>query len=620
MKKFQCLLWAVGATTASVYAQNPSDSTRLTELDEVVVTDTRSPIRRVQSGKTVIRLDARALASFKGGSVADVLNRQAGFEIGGGRGRPGEVLGVYARGGRGRQVLVLIDGIRVNDPSSFSQEYDLRLLPLDQVASIEIIKGASSTLYGTNAATAVIDIRTRKEENRPLAVHLSGSLATHRAVENDPFTFGRYTSYVGLGGTSGTLTYQAGLSHQRAEGLSALVTEADEKDPYRNLSVNARLGWQATERLTLEIFADRTRMKAAYDDAFAGADAPFQYLTDQERLGGRFRYTTPGYSLEGHAAYAAYNSEDQSQFPATYRGGNWEAEAVLRKPLGDRATVLAGLRMLRDRADLEQPESFTQTDPFVHIQWSSALGLNLSAGARLNLHSAYGSQWVYQLNPSWAWRTPSGYVKALASWSTAYITPSLQQLYGAFGANPELEPERNQTLETGLEGRSQQWRWSLLYFNRKEQQSVVFDNASFVFFNATDPIRVSGIEAEVHWQPAEQWDLSANYTFTERQGDAAIRIPRHKFNARASVRLGKAWTTTLAYSFTGPRPDTDFVRMEQVELAAFSLWDARLTYSPNPQKWEMFLAVANLFDTEFTEVLGYQAPGRTLQLGGRVRL
>ncbi len=149
-----------------LHAQQDDSITDMQELDEVVVSDSRFELKRENSGKTVIRIDSLELQQNQGRSVAEIINQKSGIEIAGARTRQGEVLGVFARGGRGRQVLIIIDGVRVNDPASFSQEYDLRLLSTSQIASIEIIKGAASTLYGTNAATAVINIITRKPSSK----------------------------------------------------------------------------------------------------------------------------------------------------------------------------------------------------------------------------------------------------------------------------------------------------------------------------------------------------------------------------------------------------------------------------------------------------------------------
>jgi vitamin B12 transporter len=176
--KIQWFWYAFMALTGVTYAQSPVDSMDVRVLDEVVVSDSRFPLKREQSGKTVIRLGPEILKGYQGASVAQVLNQQSGFEISGSRGRPGEVLGVFVRGGRGRQVVVLIDGLRVSDPSSSAREYDLRLLPVSSIESIEIVKGATSVLYGANAATAVIDIRTKTPGKTPFYANAQGSMGT----------------------------------------------------------------------------------------------------------------------------------------------------------------------------------------------------------------------------------------------------------------------------------------------------------------------------------------------------------------------------------------------------------------------------------------------------------
>ncbi|MFZ9003551.1 MAG: TonB-dependent receptor [Robiginitalea sp.] len=227
------------------FSQERSDSIPMQELEEVVVSDTRFPLKREQSGKTVIRLGAEELAAYRGQTLASVLNQQSGFEISGSRGRPGEVLGVFARGGRGRQVLILLDGLRVSDPSSASREYDLRLLPIANIASVEILKGASSVLYGANAATAVINIRTKTPDQTHLALSVQGSTGTHNAPSDSRWDLGRFSHFISLGGQQGGWDYKAAFSHDYANGLSSLSTGLEE-DPYSNWSLDLNVGHQNT--------------------------------------------------------------------------------------------------------------------------------------------------------------------------------------------------------------------------------------------------------------------------------------------------------------------------------------------------------------------------------------
>ncbi|MDC6355060.1 MULTISPECIES: TonB-dependent receptor plug domain-containing protein [Robiginitalea] len=605
---------------ACVPLMGQTDSTRIEKLDEVVVSDTRFPLRWEQSGKTVIRLSRRELASYRGATMAEILNAQTGIEISGSRGRPGEVLGVFARGGRGRQVLVLIDGVRVTDPSSASQEYDLRFVQAEEVESVEILKGAASTLYGTNAATAVINIRTRKAPKSPLALRVGSLLGTHRAPEDPEGQFGQYQQYARLGGTSGRLNYQAGITHARATGLSSLRS-GTETDPFRNLSLSARLGYRPWDHTRVQLTANRTQLRTAYDDAFNGADADFLFLSEQTRVSLNATREFSKGTLEARAGYSEFDSDNRSDFPTTFRGSNWFGEVLYKHRLNRSLSVLGGIMASEDRAGTEDVESFRFIDPFVNLVWASASGWNLNAGTRVNFHSQYGSQWVYQLNPSYALTLGEHTFKALATWSTAYITPTLNQLYGTFGANPELEPETDRTLEAGLAWQfGNRMRLSVLYFDREEEQAVIYDGAGMQYRNSPDPVEVNGVEFEATWFAADGWQVRAGYTYTDRQGDAAIRIPAHKFQFRLNGEISSRWRGSLYYRYTGTRTDTDFSTFTNRELDAFSLVGGQVGYSFLRGKLDAYLRADNLLNTEFTEVIGYQTPGRTIYLGWSLQL
>ncbi len=601
-------------------AQDLQDTTGIERLEEVTVTDARIPLGWAQSGKAVARMDRADLESYRGATVAEILNTVTGLEISGSRGRPGEVLGVYARGGRSRQVLVLIDGLRVTDPSSASQQYDLRFLQANDIESIEIVKGAASTLYGTNAATAVIDIRTRKAARTPLTLQVNTSLGTHRPAGGPAWRMGEYAQSARLSGTVGDWSYTASVTHSRADGLSSLAETAGEKDPTSNLSAGASVLWAPNDRNTLRITANQTQLATDYDDSFARTDAAFRYLSSQERIGASWEHRGR-LGWEARVGYSSYDSEDQSNFPSEFIGSNWNSDVLVRYRISDALTALAGLSLAEDRADLEPDRSFTLLDPYLNLVWTASAGINLNAGVRLNNHSVYGNQWVYQLNPSWLLQRGSQSIKFFGSWATAFITPTLSQLYGPFGANPELQPEENRSLELGVEWRHQAGiRMSLQYFGRKETGTVLFNNADFMYFNATDELTVSGLEADLSAELSEGWTLKAGYAFTERRGDAAIRIPRHKANLRLVAVPGERWQLSGALRYTGKRSDTDFTAFQDVTLEAFTLLDARAGFEVIPGRLSTFMSVENLLDKDFTEVVGFETPGRTVRAGLQLTL
>ncbi|MBC2839458.1 TonB-dependent siderophore receptor [Robiginitalea sp. SC105] len=611
---------AAACLVAAIGAMGQTDTTIVEKLDEVVVSDSRFPLRWQQSGKTVIRLGREELENYRGASMAEILNAQTGFEISGSRGRPGEVLGVFARGGRGRQVLVLIDGVRVTDPSSASQEYDLRFLQAGDVELVEIIKGAASTLYGTNAATAVINIRTRRPPDSPLGLQVGSELGTHRSRQDPEGQLGNYRQYARLGGNSGRFGYQAGVSHVRATGLSSLRS-GEETDPFGNVSLSGRLAYRPDDHSDLEFSINRTNMRTDYDDAFNGADAPFRYLSEQTRLALFYRNDLGKGSLEARAGYAAFHSENRSDFPGEFSGSTWTTDWVYKHRVSEEVSVLGGLMATEDRAGDPERKSFRFVDPYFNLLWASDMGFNLNAGGRANLHSEYGTQWVYQVNPSFSFRRGRDTYKILATWATAYLTPTLSQLFGDFGANPDLQPETDRTLEAGLGWqRSGSLRISAVYFSRKETDAVIYDGANMQYRNSLSAIDVKGAEVEITWIPMDGWQVTGGYTYTDRQGDAAIRIPAHKAQLRLDARFSQWWRASLYYRYTGTRTDTDFSTFTNRELAAFSLVGGRIGYQLLPGKLDAYLRADNILNTDYTEVIGYQVPGRTLSIGWSLKL
>src|SRR5690606_31835700 len=177
-------LWILAALWAGQTVQAQGKAMEVQELDEVVLIDSKFALQRENSGKTVIKITARELRQNQGRSIAEIINAKSGMEISGSRGRMGDVLGLYARGGRGKQVLILIDGVRISDPSTFSQEYDLRLLSPTLVESIEIIKRAASTLSGSSQATAGNNITTKQSPQHEIVDTFMDNVGTQQRAED----------------------------------------------------------------------------------------------------------------------------------------------------------------------------------------------------------------------------------------------------------------------------------------------------------------------------------------------------------------------------------------------------------------------------------------------------
>ena len=143
MKK-QLLIVGIIAMSLASTKITAQEQEKTEKLDEVIVTATKTKTSKKNIGKIVYKLTSKEIEERQGKSLVQLLNEVPGIEINGSQSNRGQNLGVYIRGGRNKHVAVLIDGVNVNDPSSIAGDFDLRQLDLNQIESIEVLKGASS--------------------------------------------------------------------------------------------------------------------------------------------------------------------------------------------------------------------------------------------------------------------------------------------------------------------------------------------------------------------------------------------------------------------------------------------------------------------------------------------
>ncbi|UII75524.1 TonB-dependent receptor [Flagellimonas sp. HMM57] len=615
MKKSYLWLGAAILVGKGLSAQSSQqDSVQVQQLQEVVVSDSRFELKRENSGKTVIKISTEELERNQGRTVAQIINTKSGIEIAGSRGRDGDVLGVFARGGRGRQVLVIIDGVRVTNPSSFAVEYDLRLLSAANVESIEIIKGAASTLYGTNAATAVINITTKKNSENKIAGNFESMVGTNQTSEDQNYNLASFANGARVSGTLDKFSYGLSFSNRYSNGLSAAVTPENEEDDFSQYSTDLKLGYQFSKDLNVSVYVNKTELRTEFDAD--RAESPNRLKQDQERVGIASTFNYGKGSVELNAAYTDFEIDTRGTFgDSSANGENFVFDIFNKYVLNEKFYTVLGVNYIKDKASFTNAVDFTIVDPYANLVYVSDFGFNLNTGARLNTHSEYGNNFVYNVNPSYVFRTSEGYVKLLGTYATSYITPNLTQLFGDFGANPDLEPEENTTIEGGVEYFvNDKLRFSTIYFDRNEKNRIGSD-ADFRSINISDEIDVNGIEVEASWIPIETLTLDANYAFTERKGDNAIRIPKHKANLTLGYQLCKSTNVSLNYAYTGERNDTDFAIGENVALDAFSLVNLYIDHELMSNKLKVFLNANNVLNEEFTEIIGFTTRGRNISAG-----
>lgn len=604
------------------FAQQQIDSTKVEQLDEVVISDSRFKLKRENSGKTVIKISQQEIERNQGRTVSELINTKSGIEMNGSRGVEGQNLGTFIRGGNNRQVLVLIDGVQINDPSIVANDFDLRLLDLNTIESIEIIKGASSTLYGNAAATAVINITTKKSSKEEISASFLTVVGTNQTQDDLNYNGSSFTNNVSVNGTLKRFTYLAGFGNRFVDGLSAAKSENPEKDAFSRYNTNLKLGYEFSDNFDMTAYASYDKFKTDIDGfpapTYTFADTDDEYISQQKRVGMSPKYTYKNGSFQVNAAYTKIDRETISDFGSVNEADSYVIDAFNKYVFDESFYTIVGLNYGDYNSLFIAEESFTNTDPYLNVVYVSDFGLNLNAGGRLNNHSEYGSHFVYSLNPSYNIPVNNGYAKVFGSYATSFIAPNLSQLFGFFGANPDLEPEENQTVEGGLEFNTKKgFRINGVYFNRKEEHTIIYTSA---YENATTDATVHGFELEVQIDIVKDLSISTNYTFTELKDGVRLRVPKHKANASLGYDFSKTSYVSLNHQFVGSRTDTDFSTFLNEELSSYSLINLYFSHKLIKNRLTLFANATNLLNEDYFEILGYTTRGRNISLGLNLNL
>lgn len=610
---------------AGTYAQEQEQETKEQQLEEVVVSDSRFELKRENSGKTVIKITAKELEQNQGKTLAELINTKSGIEINGSRSNAGQNLGYFVRGGNNRQVLIMIDGIQVSDPSQIANDYDLRLVALDQIESVEILKGAASTLYGSGAATAVINIVTKKAKEGTVHLNIASSMGSNQSQDDEDYELADFSNSVAVNGTLDKFNYQAGFSNQYTDGLSALANTS-ERDPFSRINTNLKLGYNAS-KFSIALYGDYSRYTTGYDDSFGGLDANFESENKQLRTGLSASYTYNDGSFTVNAAYNDFEREFRDGFPRMNEAKTYVVDAFNKYNFDNSFYTVLGVNYIENDAVFTEEETITTADPYLNVVYVSDFGLNLNAGARFANHSEFGSELTYNLNPSYTFKLDDNSVKLLASYSTSFIAPSLFQLFDPLYGNTDLDPEENRTIEAGLAfSVGKKFNVSALYFNREEKNFIDFVTLGFdpvftaEYQNVTNDFNVSGAEVELNYTPIESLSVSANYTFIEKKDVVSLRLPKHKANLNIGYDFSKKTFASLAYQYNGERLDTNFTTFTDDTLDGYGLLDLYVSHQLVDSKMKVFASVSNLLNEDYVELIGFTTRGRNVRLGFSLNL
>lgn len=607
-------------------AQEQEDLSTYT-MDEFVVTGTKFELPVEKSGKSIYKLTAKDIEQNAGKSVSDLLNEVPGIQMDGNFGTPGTNISYYVRGGRNKNTLILIDGVPLNDPSGIDASFDLRFLPVSQIESIEVLKGGLSTLYGTGASAAVISIKLKKASQEGVHGQLDysyGSFETHQVSAN-------------VNGKQDKLSYMVSGSLMESEGFSAASGENSstdfQDDGMSQKNVNVKLDLQATEQLNIGVSTAYDEFSADFDGG-AYLDADNQNNGEQFRIGFAPSYNYGTGQVKLSVLLNTGTREFESTYPSKYKSKNLQTELTHEHQWSANFKTLIGVsaQKLSAKEVLADPnakyDDFNIVDPFASVFFDHSSGLNVHAGVRLNTHSVYDNEFIYNLNPSFLLPISEELsVKFLVSISTSYVTPSLYQLYSFYG-NEDLSPERSTNYEGGISFYlGDKLTLNTVYFRRDETDPIIFSGApgsdgNWVSFydNGTDEQVVKGFEFDANWAISNLISLNTNYSYvTTDQETNFYRIPAYKFGIGLVVSPIENVDISVKYNLTGDRTvaywDSATFSSVETELDSFGLIDLFANYKLANKNLSIYGGVNNVLDTDFVGIYGYTTRGRNMTLG-----
>ena len=483
------------ATTSLVFGQQKDSlqkNTTANQLEDVIVTANKIEQKQNGTSKVITVITAAQIQQNAGRTIAQLLNEQAGLSLPGALSNLGTVPSIYMRGAASGRTLILLDGAPVGDPSMISNEFDLNLVPLNQVERIEILKGAQSTLYGSDAIGGVINIIT-KSKGSPF---VSGALS-----------YGSYGTKQGnlqFNSNIKKLNYTIGFENQNADGFSSAkdITNKGnfDKDGYQNNSFFVKAKYQIDSLWNLQVSSRKTAYNAAIDyggfkddkdNAFKNATTMsglvLKYKKAKTNFQFQYQYTTQDRTYLNDSSDRTYLIYEDNQ----YAGTTHFADAFLSTPINKNIQWIIGTDFRYGsynqsyEAILEAygPYSFTTNDTFQfqNAFYTSVL-INdnakkwlLELGARYNNHNRFGNNQTFTFNPSYALNNQ---VRLIGSLSTGFKAPSLYQL----GNNDQLKAETSINIELGISFRKGQVFARAVYYNRNIKNGIDFNNINYQYY------------------------------------------------------------------------------------------------------------------------------------------
>jgi len=605
------------------------------EADQIVVTATRSEQPLSQVGASVTVIDAEKIKTRQSVAVVDLLRTVPGvtFSRNGGI---GTTTSVNIRGAESDQTVALIDGVKINDPSTPGGGFNFGNMLTDNIARIEVVRGSQSVLWGSQAIGGVINMITAEPGER---------IAANASAEYGWRDSGKLVG--NISGKSGPVAASVGGGYYRTDGISTFseARGGKERDGYRHYGANAKVKVTLSDAISVDL-------RGWYSDGKTGIDgfAPPTFTfgdTDETARTKEFI----GYAglnvalfdgrLRNRLAYALTDTRRQNldftsgapfeTFNAKGRNERFEYQGVFDIVEGWKAIFGAETEKASFRSSSYGGPFATASaridSIYGQLNAIPVTGLSLAVGLRRDDHDSFGGKTTFAANGVYS---PNGGNTSLrASYGEGFKTPSLYQLFSEYG-NSRLKPESSHGWDVGiaqklLDGRIEA---GATWFQRDTGNQIIFINCPALTgicagrpFGTYDNVtrgRAEGIELSLNLRPTDALTVETNYSWVKAQnrmtGLDLPRRPRHSLNSAIDYQ----WAFGLKTGATITHVGSSFDNIANTrKLAGYVLVDLRASY-PVTKGIEIYGRIENLFDEHYETTYRYGSPGRAAFAGVRL--
>lgn len=601
--------------------------------DSIVISTNRfaTPLEQTASSITVIT--SKQIDESQATQVIDILKTVPGLNLVQSGGM-GTVVSTFIRGGNSQHALVMIDGVKMNDPGASSSSFDFAHLSIDNIERIEVLRGPQSVLYGSDAMSGIIRIFTKQ-----------GYGKANLSLNSEVGSYDTYNEELNINGSMDKLNYALSLNRTDSKGYSIINKDQSgyDKDGYTNTSFSGNLGYTINNSLNLVLSGKIIDAEADIDKAgYTYVDDP-NYITKSKvkylSLGGfhspvdsKFSHSLK-FSISNHISesiddYDEINQGEKSNF--TTDGNryklNWQGVYKFTKDY----SIIAGVEneweefssdnyyetMFYTSADTVSKVDAHTTSNYILNRITLFENWHNSIGFRYDNHQEFGGNLTYRITSTYIIKDLD--LKLKGTYGTAFKAPSLFNLYHPLYGNKNLEPEESDGYDIGFEKRfSDKINIDITYFNNQYKELIGYDPITYETINI-DEVSTDGVEAilSLNLIPSNSITFSYNYTeaVDKADGSLLLRRPKHKGSLNISQEINNRLDLEALFLITGERKDRDFETYQIVTLEKYNLLNLSASYQLN-ETIKLKSKIINLFDESYEEVVHYNTPGRSVYFG-----